>query len=224
MISTKPSFANRPNEKEKGYKKQVTIKENKQVLSPITLREDNIDAKLESVSESKVEKGENSPVIQLNQLSGSCLYVNAEINSNPCKLLVDTGSPVCVISTDIFASLKVDQTELQSTNAILQTADGTQLCVKGKIKAKIKMGKAKFEQEVIVANIDELAGILGMDFLEKHDVELKIGKKVLKIKGQNIQLEKTKSNKCARVKVTNDIIIPAQSEILIESEIEGLPK
>jgi hypothetical protein len=38
------------------------------------------------------------------------------------------------------------------------------LRIKGKIKAKMKLEKFSLEQELIVAKVDDLAGILCMDF------------------------------------------------------------
>ncbi|CAC5387925.1 PNPLA8 [Mytilus coruscus] len=164
------------------------------------------------------------PIVHLNQLSGSYLYIKAEINSTPCKLLVDIGSPVCVVSSKLYNTMEVDKTELQKTDTALYTADGTKHVVKGQVNVQVKLGTEIFKQNVIVANIEELAGILGMDYLETQDVEIQIGKRVLKIKGKNVQLEKSKSNICARVKLSNDITIPVHSEMLIESHIAWRPE
>ncbi|CAC5381297.1 unnamed protein product [Mytilus coruscus] len=165
-----------------------------------------------------------TPIVHLNQLSGSCLYVKAEINSTPCKLLVDTGSPVCVISSKLFNTMEVDKTELQKTDTALYTADGTKLVVKGQVSVQVKLGTENCKQNVIVANIEELAGILGMDYLEKQDVEIKIGKRVLEIKRQNIPLEKIKCSIGVEVKQSNDVTIPTNSGFSNESHVVGKPK
>lgn len=162
-------------------------------------------------------------VIQLNQVSGSCLYVKAEINKVPCKLLVDTGSPVCVLSAQIFRKLGVEEGELQATNLSLHTADGNSLKIIGKVQVCINIGPHSFDQDVIIAELADLAGILGMDYLEEHDVEIHIGKKILKIKGHKVNLEKKKSNTCAKVRLLDKTTIPACSEMLVEIRIVGKP-
>jgi hypothetical protein len=40
-----------------------------------------------------------------------------------------------------------------------------------------------------------------MDYLEEHDVEIHIGKNILEIKGHKVNLEKKKSNTCAKVRL-----------------------
>jgi hypothetical protein len=80
-----------------------------------------------------------------------------------CRLLVDTGSPVSILSEPFFFSKVPIRNELPTkTKTTVHTADGTELKIKGKIKAKMKLGKFSLEQELIVAKIDDLAGILGI--------------------------------------------------------------
>ncbi|CAC5417407.1 unnamed protein product [Mytilus coruscus] len=115
--------------------------------------------------------------------------------------------------------MEEDKTELQKTDTSLYTADGTKLVVKGQVNVHVKLGTENCKQNVIVANIEDLAGILGMVNLETQDVEIKIEKRVLDIKRQNVPLEKIKSNIGFEVKQSNDVTIPTKKgEIgLIES-------
>ncbi|CAC5367719.1 unnamed protein product [Mytilus coruscus] len=218
-------FENRPKQIET-FKKQVQFADVVNEATTLDQRVNKISCQdREPLCRQEVDTCINvestTPIVHLNQFSGSCLYVKAEINSTQCKLLVDTGSPVCVISSKLFNTMDVDKTELQKTDTALYTADGTKLVVKGQVNVQVKLGTEIFKQNVIVANIEELAGILGMDYLETQDVEIQIGKRVLKIKGKNVPLEKSKSSICARVKLSNDVTIPAHSEMLIESHIDG---
>ena len=45
----------------------------------------------------------------------------------------------------------------------------------------MKLGKFSVEQELIVAKIDDLAGILGMNFLEVQNAEIHVGKSLMKL-------------------------------------------
>jgi len=162
-----------------------------------------------------------SNVIYLNKISGTCLKVDVEINGSKCKLLVDTGSPVCIISETLFSGLNDKKGLLKHTNTTIHTADGSVLTVKGKIGVQLKIGPLCLDQEIIVAKLDDISGILGMNFLEKNDVEIQIGKRVLKIKGHKIKVNKDSSSMCAKVRLSDKTNIPANSEMMVESYIEG---
>ncbi|CAG2236597.1 unnamed protein product [Mytilus edulis] len=153
--------------------------------------------------------------------TGSCLNVEVEINELKCKLLVDTGSPVCILSEQLFKKLNKGTSLLTKSSTSVHTADGTALDIKGKIDIKLKIGKLCLDQELIVAKIDNLSGILGMNFLSKHDVEIHIGKEVLVIKGEKIKFKKETSKVCAKVRLIDKVSIPPNSELLVESFIDG---
>jgi predicted aspartyl protease len=85
------------------------------------------------------------------------LYVKAEINKVPCKLLVDTSSPVSVLSSQIFRKLGVEEGELQATNLALHTADGNSLNIIGKVQVCINIGPHSLDQDVIIAELADLA-------------------------------------------------------------------
>ncbi|CAC5382207.1 unnamed protein product [Mytilus coruscus] len=221
-------FENRPKQIET-FKKQVQFADVVNDATTLVQRVNKISCQdREPLCRQEVDTCINvestTPIVHLNQLSGSCLYVKAEINSTPCKLLVDTGSPVCVISSKLFNTMEIDKTELQKTDTALYTADGTKLVVKGQVNVQVKLGTEIFKQNVIVVNIEELAGILGMDYLEKQDVEIKIGKRVLEIKRQNIPLEKVKCSIGVEIKQSNDVAIPTNSGFSIESHVVGKPE
>lgn len=135
---------------------------------------------------------------------------------------MDTGSPVCIISEGLFAKLvNTSDSLLSETSTTVHTADGSALKVKGTLKAKLKIGKLCVEQELIVANIEELSGILGMNFLDKNDVEIHVGKGLLVIKGQKITIKKEPNSTCAKVRLSDKICLPPQSEVLVDSYIDG---
>ena len=227
MNSAQNTFDKRPKD---DFKETVNHSINVGQLSEIEKR-DNQDS--ESKENSKIERkyfkqsnqdqinSENmSNVIYLNKISGTCLKVDVEINGSKCKLLVDTGSPVCIISETLFSGLNDKIGLLRHTNTTIHTADGSALTVKGKIGVQLKIGPLCLDQEII-AKIDDISGILGMNFLEKNDVEIQIGKRVLKIKGHKIKVNKDSSSMCDKVRLSDKTNIPANSEMMVESYIEG---
>jgi hypothetical protein len=95
------------------------------------------------------------------------------------------------------------------------------LRIKGKIKAKMKLGKFSLEQELIVAKIDDLAGILGMDFLEVQNADIYVGKSLMKLNEQNIKLSKCRNETCAKIRLSEKVSIPAASEMFVEGYVNG---
>jgi hypothetical protein len=97
---------------------------------------------------------------------------------------------------------------LTETKTTVHTADGTVLRIKGKIKAKMKLEKFSLEQELIVAKVDDLAGILCMDFLEVQNAEIHVGKSLMKLNEQNIKLSKGRNETCAKIRLSEKVSIP----------------
>jgi hypothetical protein len=95
------------------------------------------------------------------------------------------------------------------------------LRIKGKIKAKMKLGKFSLEEELIVAKIDDLAGILGMDFLEVQNADIHVGKSLMKLNEQNIKLSKCRNETCAKIRLSEKVSIPAASEMFVEGYVDG---
>jgi uncharacterized protein (UPF0216 family) len=59
-----------------------------------------------------------------------------------------------VLSTNPKSTLSLHEL-LTETKTTVHTADGTELRIKGKIKAKMKLGKFSLEQDLIVSKIDD---------------------------------------------------------------------
>lgn len=95
------------------------------------------------------------------------MFAQCTINEIKCKLLIDTGSPVSLLSKEVFEKFKISQ--LEEIESTMTTANGNELKVKGKCHLPIKMEHFKFKQDMIVADLDGISGILGMDFFEKNN-------------------------------------------------------
>ena len=85
----------------------------------------------------------------------------------------------------------------------------------------MKLGKFSLEQELIVAKIDDLAGILGMDFLEVQNADIYVGKSLMKLNEQNIKLSKCRNETCAKIRLSEKVSIPAASEMFVEGYVDG---
>ena len=85
----------------------------------------------------------------------------------------------------------------------------------------MKLGKFSLEQDLIVTKIDDLAGILGMDFLEVQNADIYVEKSLMKLNEQNIKLSKCRNETCAKIRLSEKVSIPAASEMFVEGYVDG---
>ena len=95
------------------------------------------------------------------------------------KFLIDTGSSIIVIATRAFGTLNQD---IKPTDRKVRTANDGFLNIKGICSLTIQLDHLTFQQEFIIADIDESLGILGVNFLDKYGADIKIKKRILKAK------------------------------------------
>lgn len=70
------------------------------------------------------------------------------------------------------------------------------------------MASKIFENEFIVAEISDVSGILGMDFLETHNAQVFIAKPEMVLKGYTVKLYKRKRNTYFFVKLKTETVFP----------------
>ncbi|CAC5419745.1 unnamed protein product [Mytilus coruscus] len=138
-------------------------------------------------------------------------------------MLVDTGSDVTLISSEFYKDIRLRASDLKRVSTKLTTADGDSLEVFGMTSVPLCFGGVSIDQNVIVANLGDLSGILGMDFLGKNRVSIDTAERFLMSPNFDIKLHNqvSTSRVCARVHLTETVHIPANSEIFVEGEIRG---
>ena len=133
----------------------------------------------------------------INFNAASCMYLSATVFHAPLKLLMDTGSPYSILSLKYFEKLQSsNDMKLIRDDIKLTAADGSPLEIAGKTKVQFQSENVIFEQELIVANIKGIIGILGMDFLTANDGTIKIKKQILKTSRGRLKLYKQTSYAC----------------------------
>ena len=140
-----------------------------------------------------------------------------------CKVrgsfLIDTGSTVSVLSIKVVSMIG-RTTDLQPVVEKLTTANDQELKLKGKLELQIQLEHLDFSQVFIVAEIDEEFGILGMDFLQENDANIKLGKRILKTSIGKLRLYKQTSKVCATLVLDNTVAIPQHSEVFLKGYID----
>ncbi len=130
-------------------------------------------------------------------------------------MLVDTGSPISFLSYRDYVRLWYSKVQLESVETILKSVEGNQLNVYGKATFRFTVQGFPFVQEFVIADIEQLPGILGIDFLERNGADVRVPWRELGLPKGKIRLVKAGTYNCARVQVIEKCRIPAQSEKIL---------
>ena len=97
------------------------------------------------------------------------------IGDSPCKLLVDTGAALSILSSTFFDQLENKPTVLPFDYP-LTAANGGDLEIVGMADLIFRLGDRIYDHRFIIAKLDEVQGILGMEFLEQYDVVIRVSR------------------------------------------------
>ncbi|CAC5360975.1 unnamed protein product [Mytilus coruscus] len=151
----------------------------------------------------------------------NALYVNARVASIPTTCLIDTGSTITVLNSRKFYQIpETDRPELRDTSR-LKMADGSIVRPLGKAEFIFDIGSKIIKHEMTVADIESQV-ILGFVFLSKHKCILDLEKEILRVGNKSIKCnsESAEQSLC-RIRVAEKVFVPAESEIVIKSFVEG---
>lgn len=112
-----------------------------------------------------------------------------------------------MISNEIFDSLFLNK-DLEDLQALLTTADGDLLSVKGKPDLSLSINDAVFSVPMVVAHLGDLSGILGLDLLAKYEaiMDINAGYLYSPYFGEiGLVNEDKLHNSCARIHVTETV-------------------
>ena len=161
--------------------------------------------------------------IQINALDRSGLFLNCNVNSVAVNLLVDSGSPVTILNVGAYQRLSGTRPDIDSVDVTLWGIGRREIPVIGKTVIQFTILGKLFEQETMIADLgfDLADGILGEDFMNKHDGALYFRKKVLKLGKSSVCLAKGDNFVCSRVRITESTVVPAESEVHIKAFVDG---
>ena len=161
----------------------------------------------------------NTPIVEngisyaISESSHYRYYVNGQIDACRGKFLIDTGSSISVVATKLLE--KLNQTiDIEPTDRRVRTANGGFLNIKGTCSLTIRLDHLTFQQEFIIADIEESLGILGVNFLDQYRADIKIKKMILKTEQGKVKLHKHDAQVCNKLQLYENVTILAQSETL----------
>ncbi|XP_069106987.1 uncharacterized protein [Argopecten irradians] len=130
----------------------------------------------------------------------------------------DTGANVSILSQSFIESFSSkEKVEISPIKLNLVTATGERKPFLGKCKLNIELGDMELEQEFLIADIKQ-NGIIGLDFMAAHSVDILLNKNCLTIKGKHVQCFRFQDGTeftCSRVCISEDVNIPPNSEIIV---------
>ena len=103
----------------------------------------------------------------------------------------------------------------------LLSADGGPLKVYGRVQLEFMIDRHVFVHSFVIADLPDMFGILGIDFLEDNDMSIRISRKQLEFNGNVIKLVKISGDGCARIKVAKHVVIPPNSQMIVKGYVDG---
>ena len=141
------------------------------------------------------------------------MYVEADIHQVKCKLLVETGATVSIVSNDIYQKIPdVARPILTSTNQEVLTASGDKLKILGRCNFLMRLDDTKdMVVQALVAQIT-VDGMIGLDCLRSNAGLIDLQNSMLEVDGS---LKYAGKLGCFRVVAHDKVVMPAQSEMII---------
>ncbi|MES9883357.1 MAG: retropepsin-like aspartic protease, partial [Sedimenticola sp.] len=155
--------------------------------------------------------------------SGSMLRVPVTVQGMVIEAVIDTAAEVTLISDRLYERLPRKPATVKEV--IMHTA-GREMNMKGFIigPVQIQLGNRQFEDQVYVAPIEDNM-LLGLDFMQKHGVNINIPDGQLQIGRETIDMKYSHQDgpvKVARVTVSHREVIPPNSAVTLKCEISRI--
>lgn len=150
------------------------------------------------------------------------LFVTVDICQIPLYCLLDTGSTMSVLHSNIFKKLPQKmQTRLKTSNQKLRMADGSAVRILGTINLPLFIDNQVIHQLMLVADI-EIPVVLGFDFMNQNKCVIDVSSRTMQLNNQCIpcQLE-SQVPSLFRITVRENVTIASQSEMIIPAKSVG---
>ena len=153
--------------------------------------------------------------------SGSGLYLEGHVHGQPCKLLVDTGAMVSILSKSLWYNLD-PHAKLAPYSGSVRAANGSLLGVWGIWSTVCEFHNLILSCDFLIVDAS-IQVILGTNFLSRYQAIVDVGKRRCKLMGKDFPLVCTLStDDVSKVTLAGDITIPARAEVLVNGKIDGL--
>ena len=118
-----------------------------------------------------------------------------------------------MIDVSVYESLARKQNlELNQVMETYLVEDGSELVTRGEVDVQLKVGGQLFLLTVVVAALVEHIAFLGLDFMEDHDVTLRVGRGQMILGNERVVLHRANAKKgCCMISMGKTLTIPPRS-------------
>ena len=136
--------------------------------------------------------------------------------------LLDTGAAPNIINWKDFQDLTASScTPIRRCDAQLRAADGNNLIVHGETELDKQLGLEVFRITVIMAELGELQGILGMDFLSQEGCVFDLYHGRMIVNESEFILHRLGDEPKCNVCLSKSVTVPPESELIVKAQLCG---
>ena len=106
-------------------------------------------------------------VIRISSIQPNILLLDCKIKGVPVSAVVDCGSPICILSNDVFNRIGLSDT-LGRVGSKVVGAEGSQLNILGTVELDIAVDRIKAKQLFYICDNLKQSALLGVDFLRDN--------------------------------------------------------
>ena len=143
------------------------------------------------------------------------VYLLASVNGVERRCLLDTGSDVTLIPSDV-----VDCILVRPTLETLKAANGTIIPVIGETTINVKIGDATTTTTGLVSeHVGEI--MLGIDWLTNNSIGWNFASSSITYNGQTFKLSSSglHERRCCRIVVQSDVSVPPRSQMNVQTKV-----
>ena len=184
------------------------------------------DADLRCVVADKDKNPQNG--ISVNSLfneSCQCVTFNAKIGSYDTPIVLDSGSGISIISSDLFSKVNRNSRNppiLTNRNIVAKSVTGEELLILGSTTVTLDLGDSCWMVECYVVSNFKYSCLLGTDFLTKSSATIDLGNLQACIGQTRIPISVVRKPQQVQVNLVESLEIPARSGAILKGSIEGL--
>ena len=172
------------------------------------------------VNVSRSPPGDQVPVIRISSIQPNVLLLDCKIQGVPVSAVVDCGSPICILSSDVFNHIGFGDT-LGRVGSKVVGAEGSQLNILGTVELDIAVDGIKAKQLFYICDNLKQSALLGMDFLRDNGCVVDFNGGTLHAGDTQVKLKDEPSWEVHRVSLVDTVTIQPDQKVDLVCEVKG---